>query len=181
MKTLRIDEFRENERSFSSTGISKVKMTQDGEVVCLEIPIQSTGISELIETFQANAPRPPAINILVKPDDPIGKEMKLSKSQWMKIPDLTDAAYLKAKDEHNNNLGMAILSRGLAVDIKDASGNVVKDVDAKVAILKKTKMSSDQFAQIIGDITSLTQWSDEERNRFFGPQWALEESQTSSE
>ena len=168
IKTVKITELKKGESVFKSTGVSKIKVTQNGEVTCLEIPIHSTGISELIDTFQDRAPRPPTKNVLVKPDDEIGREMKLAKNQWMKLPDLTDPEYLTAMDEHNSNLGTAIVMRGIAVDIKDDEGNILTNNQEKIKIMKEMGMSGEQFSQIVEDITSLTRWSEEEKEAFLG-------------
>ena len=165
MKTSKITEFVKGSDIFASTGVSKVKVTKAGEVSCLEIPIQSTGISEIIDAFEAKAPQPPVKNILVKPDAELGKEMGITKKQWMHVPDLADPAYIKAKSEHDSDLGMKILFRGMAVDVKDGD-KVVGNEDEKIAILKSMGMSGDQFSQIVEDITSLTRWTEGEKESF---------------
>ncbi len=167
VKKVRITEFKKGETPFRSTGISNVKVTQEDVVCCLEIPIQSTGISELIDTFSENAPQPPARNTLVKKDDEIGKQLGLKKDDWIKIPDVTDPKYIKEKEEFDSNLGIAIVCKGLAIDIKAEDGSIVTEKDKKVDILKGMGLSGDQFSQIVTDITSLTRWTQEETRDFF--------------
>ena len=166
IRTVKIEEFRAGKKAFISTGVSKVKVTKDGEPICYEIPIQSTGISELIDSFASNAPQPPVKNILVTPDSEMGRDLKLSRKEWIKIPDLSDLAYIQAKEEHNTKVATAVLLKGMVVKIKDEKGEVVENQDKQIEILKSMGMSSDQFAQIVGDIQSLTRWSDEDKQRF---------------
>jgi len=170
MKTQRLTEFKEGTDIFISTGISKVKVTRNGEVECLEVPVQSTGISDLITTFEQNAPTPPLTKLFADPNDPndvIAKEMKIAKKTWIKIPDLTDSDYLKQKEEHDSDMGTAILMKGMAVIIRDKNGEEVEDDKKKIETLKGMGMSADQFTQIVDDITSLTRWSEEEKEHFF--------------
>jgi len=68
MEVKRINEFVEGDNIFESRGISRVKVTKlikeviEGKetekqvIECLEIPIQSTGVSELMEAGRAKAP-----------------------------------------------------------------------------------------------------------------------------
>lgn len=169
MEAIRISKFKKGSRVFLSTGISKVKVTQDGQVVMYEIPIQSTGISELVDSFTDNAPKPPLVNHKADPADPddqIAKDMGFTKKQWVKIPNLGDPDYLKAVDEHNQDMGMAILLRGLAIDVEDEEGKAIEDADEKLEVLKEMGMSGDQFGQVISDIQDLTQWQEGERELF---------------
>lgn len=168
IKVVKVTEFKSGQKIFSSNGISRVKVTKDGEMICYEIPIRSTGISELIDSLREQAPQPLAKSVLVKPDDEMGREFKLTKNTWMKIPDVTDADYLKAKGDHDLKVSNAILLKGIAVDIRDEAGNLVEDENKKIAVLKSMEMSGDQFAQIVSDIGALTKWSEEEKEHFFG-------------
>lgn len=164
----RITKLQRGTSLFSSTGISRVKVTTDGATECLEIPIKSTGVSELIDAFQRKAPTPPTVDIKATPDSDIGKSLGISRNEWVRIFDVTDKEYVEAKAKHESNLGLKILLKGIAVPIEDADGNVITDEDTAVAILKEMGLSSEQFSQIVADITSLTKWTEGEQTNFFG-------------
>jgi len=168
VKREKITEFVAGQNVFTSNGVSSVKVTRDGEITCLDIPIQSTGIAELIDTFKEKAPTPPRKQQMVDPDSEVGKGMGLTKKNGVWMYDLTDPDYIKAKEEHNSNLGIAVLLKGLAVAIKNAEGVLVEDRAEKIKILKSMGMSGDQFQQIINDIQNLTCWSEEEKTHFLG-------------
>jgi len=168
MKKRRITEFKRGEKLFHSNGISKVKVTRGEEVECLEIPIQSTGISELIDAFQEKAPVPPLVNELVEPDSEIGKQLGLTKKDWIKMPNLADPSYIKEKADFDSDLGIAIVMKGLDVEIKDEDGSIVEKKEDKIKILKEMGLSGDQFSQLVNDITSLTRWSEKELTNFLG-------------
>ena len=97
IKKERITKLVRGQSIFHSTGISEIKVTRDGEIVCLEIPIRSTGVSELIDAFRDKAPKPPMINKLIEPDSELGKELKITKKNAIKIFDFTNEIYLKEK------------------------------------------------------------------------------------
>jgi len=168
IKKERITKLVRGQNIFKSSGLAEIKVTRNGEIVCLEIPIRSTGVSELIDTYREKAPKPPVVNKLIEPDSEIGKELKLTKKNAIKIFDFTDEAYLKAKEQHDSQLGMAIVIKGLDFDITDENGKVIDNQDEKIAILKEMGMSGEQFSELVSTITSLTKWSAEERTNFLG-------------
>ena len=168
IQTRKLTEIRIGQKVFESSGISRVKVTQEGEIICLEIPIQSTGVSELIDTFQEKAPAPPVANELVKADSEQGKAMGLTRNEWVKMPNYADPAYIKAKEKHDSDLTMAILLKGMAVKILDEQGNQVDDRQKRIDALRGMGMTADQFSQIVKDIASLTRWAEDERNDFLG-------------
>ena len=178
IKKVRLTELRRGKKLFLSTGISKVKITdlievageQDyQEVSMIEIPIQSTGISELMETFQEKAPTPPTVSMLVDPNGKnaeIAKDLGMTKKDWIKIPDYNDKKYLETKSEHDNNLGQAILLKGMNIILTEEDGTIITDGNEKIKVLKEAGMSGDQFQQVVNDITSLTKWTEEEKYNF---------------
>lgn len=183
-KRQRITALRKGQNIFKSNGISEIKVTQiesiiktdensneyesfEETLVCLEIPIKSTGVSELIDTFHDKAPIPPTINKLIEPDSELGKELGLTKKNAVRVYDFTDTAYLKAKEEHNSKLGIAIVMKGLDIVLEDDQGNPIESDDEKIKMLKDMGLSGEQFSKLVEDITSLTKWSEKEKERFF--------------
>jgi len=163
-----ITEFVEGDSIFSSNGISKVKVTKNGITKIYNIPIQSTGVSELIDTYREKEPKPPKVQSWVNPESDTGKALGITKKTATWHFDFTDEKYLKTKEEHDSDLGMAILMRGLAVEIKNKSGTIEPDFKRKIDILKSMGMSGEQFSQIVQDIQNLTRWTEAERENFLG-------------
>jgi len=168
IKTIRLKEIKRGEDLFRSSGISKIKVTKDSEVMIVEIPIQSTGVAELIDTFNKDRPKPPSKDRKIEPDSEIGKDLGITKTRWMKIPDVTDEGYLEEKEKFESDLGTAIVLKGLALDIVDEEGNLIEEEKKKINTLRDMGMSGDQFTQVVNDITNLTKWTEEEERRFFG-------------
>ena len=167
MKEVKVTELVEGKPIFESEGTCKLKITKEGVVQALILPIRSTGVAELIDSFTKKAPRPPVKNQLVQPDSGMGKEMRLARKQWVKMLDFSDPGYVEAKDKHDQDLGLAIMLQGLSLEIKGKDGNVVTDADQKVKILKGLGMTGEQFTQVVRDIQALTQWDEEREDHFF--------------
>lgn len=166
MKIEKLKKIKKGQNIFTSTGVSRVKVTKEGESICYEIPITSTGITEIMEKFQRNAPQPPIVNTLVKPEDEIGKENGITKNTWMKIPNLGDKNYLEEKQKYQSDLGIAILMQGMILEIMDENDEVIVDDDKKLEVLKEQGLSANHFTQIIDDITNLTKWNNGELEGF---------------
>jgi len=83
----RISEFQKGKNIFVSTGISKVKTTMDDEIVCIEVPVKSSGIADLIDSFNRSAPLPPSKSVLVNPEDELGLQMRITKKTRIKMPE----------------------------------------------------------------------------------------------
>ena len=168
IETLEITELQEGDTLFIAQGYSNVKVTQNGKVKNVKLPIKSSGVTELIEEFKEKEPKPPKIDQIVKKDSDIGKQLKLTKDTQVKVPDLADEKYVKALNKYESDLGIAILQKGLAVTLKDKEGNEITNPDKKISMLKGMGMSGPQITQVVQDIRSLTEWTEEELSSFFG-------------
>ena len=164
---IKITELIEGNAIFESKGISKVKVTKDGTAKALVFPIRSTGVSELIDSFTAQAPKPPIINQVVAPDSEIGKQLGLQQKRHVKTFDLTDKSYLEAKEQYDRDLGLAVMLQGLDIPIKDKAGNEIAERDKKLEVLRSLGMTGNQFMQIAADIQNLTKWKEDQEDSFF--------------
>ncbi len=168
VKTITLDVLVEGDSQFTSKGYSNVKRTLNGEVANIRIPIKSTGVTELIEQFKRNEPKPPGVSTLVKKDSEMGKQQKFTEDKWIKLPDFTDERYLKEKEDYEAKLGVQVLTKGVDAPFKNKKGVLITDGDQKVQILEDMGLSSEQFTQITNDIRMLTMWSDTELQEHFG-------------
>lgn len=165
----RVLEFRAGSRAFESHGYSHVKVTRDGVVDVLEIPIQSTGVAEVMDRLKRDEPIPPAQNVLVMPDSPAGKQLKLSERKWVLMPDFTDAGYIEKKRKHDTDMVLEVINQGVNVPFVSEDGKVVEDRDKRIDILRSMGISMPQFTQIANDIQDLTTLTDADRESFFVP------------
>lgn len=163
-----VSKLRVGEDLFLSTGYSYVKVTRGGQVEVLKLPIQSTGMAEVMERIRANEPKPPSNPKRVEPDTEVGRAMKLSKTQFVNMPDLADPEYTRAMAQYQQDLTYEIIGQGLALEIYDVGGELVTDRDGKIKALRSLGMSITQFTQIANDIQDLTTMTSRDREAFFG-------------
>ena len=161
-----VNELVEGNSLFESKGFSELKVTRGKEVKRLIIPIKSSGVSELMDEFKKKRPSPPIINVVVKPEDPAYKDLRLVKKQHVKTFNLTDESYLNAMDKYETELGLKILLKGLDLVLKDKEGNIIENDDRRIEILKSQGMTGEHFTQIIRDIRKLTAWEEENEDDF---------------
>ena len=146
---VKLTDLTEGKSLFESKGVSIVKVTHNGEVKKLEIPIKSSGISELVDTFRKKAPQPPGKKCKVEAGSEQAISMGIGKTQYVYLSDYTDSDYLDQKEKHDSDLGIKIVLHGLDVPIKDKEGNVVDDDDKKLEIMKGMGITGEQFSQIL--------------------------------
>jgi len=163
---VRLNELKEGESPFESRGVSFVKVTHNGKAKKLEIPIKSSGISELVDSFQKLAPQPPAKKCKVEAGSELARDLGIITTQWVYLSDFTDEDYLKTKRKHDSNLGMKIVLCGLDLPMLDVNGNVIKDDEKKVEVLRAMGITGEQFTQIVDDISLLTKWEDSNESDF---------------
>lgn len=165
-ETIDLTELAEGRSLFESKGFSLVKVTHEGKTKALKIPIKSSGISELIDTFQNQAPTAPGRKAKVEKGSDMASDLGISKTQWVWISDYSDPDYIEAKQKYDSDLGIEIVLHGIDLPIKDREGNVVTERSKKISILRGMGISSEQFSQIVKDISSLTKWEDEKEDDF---------------
>jgi len=166
IETIVVEELIEGNPIFQSNGYSDLKITKNGVPRRLRIPIKSEGIDDLVEKFNKQKPTPPIINHLIKPDDEMGRDMKLREKKWVKIFDATDETYLAELEKWQQDLGMKIVLSGVDVIFKDKDGNIIEDDDRKIEIFRGMGLTGEHFTQISNDITSLTRWQEAENFDF---------------
>jgi len=163
---IRLTEIQEGNDLFQSRGFSYVKVTKDGKVVPVVIPIKSSGVSEVMEELLRKAPTPPDRKELVYPDSEYGKQLGLTQKKWVFLPDFTDPEYLAAKDKFDSDMMLKVVIMGLDTKFVDKEGKPIDDEKKKLAILKGLNLATDQMNQIMRDITSLTRWREGEEQSF---------------
>jgi hypothetical protein len=173
-KVTRIRSIKVGSDLFKSTGVSRVKITKDGEAEMLELPICSTGIAELLERLGADEPTPPSKDELIEPGSPVGRQLKISTKTWVKMPNFTDPDYQERVKKHQTNLSLALLNQGLDLELLDEAGQPITDGAKKIEALKAAGLSMNQFTQIVNDIRDLTTITESDREHFFGVNSAAE-------
>jgi len=161
VKTISLDELVDGNKLFESTGVSYLKVTRGGEVMRLAIPIRSTGVAEAIEHFErSNRPVPPKKRIIVKPSDDLGREMKITRNEFVSIHDFTDEGFQKELSKYDRDLGLKVLLLGVNIPFKDKDGKEITDDELKLNALRAMGITGEQVGQLVRDIRNLTRWEE---------------------
>jgi len=167
IETIDLDQLMEGNNIFESKGISYLKVTYKGQAKRIAIPIKSSGVSEMIDEFEREKkPMPPKKRELIKKDSDMGKEMRLSKNEWVFVFDFTDETYLSETEKYQRDLGLKVVMMGIDLPIKDREGNDIMDDNRRLQILKDMGLTGEHLSQLVKDIQALTQWQEDRENDF---------------
>ena len=167
IQTINVDYLVEGNKIFESKGVSYLKVTQGNVIKRLAIPIKSSGISEMIDEFErTKKPEPPKKRELAQPDSDWGRELKLTRKEWLWIYDVADEQYVKDLTDYQNNLGIKVVLMGMDIVIKDKDGNEIQEDERKIQAMKNMGLTGEHLNQLIKDIRALTQWQEEKESDF---------------
>lgn len=167
IKTINLEELVDGNRIFDSNGVSYIKVTRNGEVLKLAVPIRSTGVAEAIDQFERDQrPTPPKKRIIIKPSDDLGKELKITRNEFVSVFDMTDEAYLKDVVKYERDLGLKVLLLGIAIPMKGKDGKEITDDNEKLNVLRTMGITGDQVGQLVKDIRNLTRWEEKRESDF---------------
>lgn len=164
--------------SFFSWGYSEpLKITRNGKVEFVRIPIKSFGIADITEAYQANMPSPPTSRVLIKKGSPEARELGLNHDKYVDVANEADPKYLADKRKHDNELGQETVLRGIGIDLYWEGKVVLKGTDMKkpneiidrelaLKAFRKMGFTLSHFTSIVKSIRELTQDAevDEEAN-----------------
>lgn len=140
--------------TFSAYGYARLKVQRGDETLAVKVRVTSVPTDEL-DRLRKKAPKPPAKKFV----DPQTRGT-------MMIPDLTDNRYLEEMEEHNRTFTREVVGRGVAANLKMKDGTTAATPEQKWIALEERGLSGPQFAELTNTILSLTQWTDEEREKF---------------
>jgi hypothetical protein len=121
----------ENESIFVCKGYSTIKVTRDGKAELFKLPIKTNGVAEYQEKIASQAPRPPSTMEFVKADSAEGRALGLTKDALQRVFDLTDEAYVKAINAHNDEFNWRVAVYGLDIEWKKADGSMAETYEEK--------------------------------------------------
>jgi hypothetical protein len=153
---------------FKSSGYCYLKVTRGGIPHVLNLPIKSSGVAEVIEGYKDKEPKPPSHQVLVEPNTPVGRQLKLGTKQWVEMPNLNDPEYIKLFDRYQTDMAFAIILVGLDLPIEDERGTPLVDRDEKITALRGLGFSTEHFEAMVRSIRELTQLTEEDKISFFG-------------
>ncbi len=157
-----ISELVENQAIFASTGYSVVKITIGGKAMARRLPIKSTGVAEYQQKLSSQAPRPPAVERMIKADSDLGKALGLSRDEARMVFDATDEKFVNAQDEHNRDFAWRVAVFALDIKWTRSDGSEARTYEEKRDILKRAGITGHQIDCIYRDIQKLTKFTEEE-------------------
>lgn len=166
-RLITLDELEENFSLFSWGYSDPLKVTKNGKTEYIRVRIKSVGIAELMESYQAKMPSPPAMQKLMKKDSPEAKELGYKHDIMLMVVNQADPKYLEDQRKHDNEAGQEIVLRGWGHDLKwngalvlkgsdMSSPNEVIDRDGALKAFKRLGLTAEHFSILVRNIRELT-------------------------
>ena len=166
-KIIDIEDISEEFSLFSWGWSDPLKVTSNGVEERRRFKIKSVGIAELMETYQAKMPAPPASRKMIKRDTPEAREYGYKHDTLVYEINEADATYLEMKRQHDNEAGQEIVLRGIAYDLKydgkivmkgkdTRSPNEIIDREGTLKAFRRFGLTAEHFAILVKNIRELT-------------------------
>jgi hypothetical protein len=157
----RVGAIQAGQALFDSRGVSRIKITRQGQAACLDLPIRSTGLWELMEQLARQAPRPPARAEWVQADSDLGRHLGLNRDRPVVVFDTTDPDYLARLAEHHREVLWRVLIAGLDLPILEESGQPAAGLARQREILQASGLTEHHAGKIFKDLQALTKLEEE--------------------
>ena len=169
IETLDLEDFVSQHVSdgFESYGYAHLKITKGDHVYAVRVKVGSVPHEE-IERLRKGAPRPPSIDRWFDPtqDRDTANALGIQSKQRLRMPDFSNTDYLDALQAFNMRLQGEIVGRGVLSKLVLKDGTVAQTPEQKYQALQEMGLSLTHLAEISTEVLRLTDWSDEERDRF---------------
>ena len=136
---------------FGATGVAKVKVTKQGQVRTLAIPIKSIALEDVEKVVAPLRPKVPTYRDNIK-------------GKWVTVTNEADDAYQQRLVAYQKALSHAWVLMALDLDVVDGTGqvvwsrdNTVQHLDAAVKALKDMGLVDGQLVAIFRAVQELTQ------------------------
>jgi hypothetical protein len=100
-------------------------------------------------------PLPPFVEDYVRPDSPLGRQLKLEQPTFRRIYDERDAAFLAADEDWHDALNFAICAHALKLRLK-VHGEVITDTEERAKRLRALGLQPLAAAGIVSRIANLS-------------------------
>jgi hypothetical protein len=151
--------------AFEGWGYVTLKVTKGDEILGVRIRVKSVP-QEQIDTIRKQAPRPPVKVVMLDPSNPDHAALGVTARQKGQIPDFGDPEYLAQKEAFDLKFRNAVVGLGVAVQLQLKDGTPATTSEDKYRALEERGLSGFHFGEIAQRVLELTQWNEEERERF---------------
>ena len=140
--------------SLGAHGYCHLKVTRGEVVRVIKVKVVSIPQEQLIE-LRKSTPRPPS-----KPyTDPQTRQRTF-------VADPTDEKYIEKLEAYNNWFARELVGRGIEAKLTLANGEVAVTPEQRAKALDERGLTPSHFTDIASAILRLTDWSEEEREKW---------------
>jgi hypothetical protein len=159
-----IEDLQEDD-AFSAWGYVTLKVQRGDETLGVKVKITSVP-QETIDDLRKKAPRPPSKTVMLDPSNPDHAALGVTTRQKAILPDFSDEEFNVRREEHDLAFRREVVGRGVAVKLKLKNGSFAETPEERYRALEERGLSGIHFVEMATQILSLTQWTEEERERF---------------
>lgn len=142
------------EGGFTASGFARIKVTKPDGVRIVTVPITSMPEEDLAN-LRKQAPKPPT-----KPyKDPQTRAVSL-------VQDFSDPTFMEKSDAHGRMIEREVVGRCVLLDVTNRDGSPASTPDQKYEGLLRLGLTQTHLAEVATAILRLTQFTDEEREKF---------------
>ena len=153
--------------AFQSWGYARLKVTHGEKLLSVKVRVSSVP-QEVIDEMRKKTPKPPAKTATIEPGTDDARRMGITTRTRAVLPDFTDEKYQNDLEAHNLWFTQQIVGHGLASPITLKDGSPAVTPEQKYRALQDRGLSGSHFAELAQEILRLTDWSESERESFFG-------------
>ena len=151
--------------AFAAWGYVTLKVQRGDELLGVRIKITSVP-QEMIDTLRKRAPRPPTKTVMGDPNNPDHAALGITTRRAVQVPDYNDAEYRAQQEDYDLGFRREVVGRGVAATLKMRDGSLAETPEQRYRALEERGLSGVHFTEIAQQILQLTQWTEEERDRF---------------
>ena len=153
--------------AFQAHGYAMLKVQRGDVTRAVRVKVGSVS-QDLIDEYAKKAPKPPAVTKVVDPQTEEGQRLGLNSRRAVIMPDFTDEDYIKAAAEYDLSFRRVVVAHGVRSNLTLGGAAAVTPED-KYKALEERGLSTLHFGELAKTILDLTQWTEEERQRFLTP------------
>ncbi len=167
IKVRRLSQIVESDAAFVSKGLARLKITEGGQPVAIEVPIKSTGLDEYRKALADKAPRPPVVFELFRKGSPEAKELGVNADVKVARFDTTDQAYVDANDAYFKEMAWRLAVFAIDCPLIMADGRPAETYEEKRRVLAAQGITGHHLDRIAEAVQDLSRFSAEQEDFLF--------------
>ena len=153
--------------AFQSWGYAHLKVTHGEKLLSVKVRVSSVP-QDVIDEMRKKTPRPPAKTTTIEPGTDDARRMNVTTRTRAIVPDFTNEKYQEDLEAHNLWFTQRVVGHGVTAPLTLKDGSPAATPEQKYRALQDRGLSGSHFAELAQEILRLTDWSESERESFFG-------------